>query len=130
MIKAANFPAQPFTKMVDGSRKVHPMVLRWAPPYCWRMKKNLRLMRARCWNTEFLFQKNGGKTFQFRCCNDGNDVSNDFEGSVGMTKKLAVFVSGGGSNFRSIHEATVQGFINGEVAILVTDKPGVFLFSF
>ncbi|KAJ6845503.1 phosphoribosylglycinamide formyltransferase, chloroplastic-like isoform X1 [Iris pallida] len=39
-------------------------------------------------------------------------------------KKLAVFVSGGGSNFRSIHEASVGGLVHGDVAVLVTDKPG------
>lgn len=39
-------------------------------------------------------------------------------------KRLAVFVSGGGSNFRSIHEAALGGEVNGDVAVLVTDKPG------
>lgn len=42
-------------------------------------------------------------------------------------KKLAVFVSGGGSNFRSIHEACINGSIHGEVAVLVTNKGGKFL---
>ncbi|WMV53050.1 hypothetical protein MTR67_046435 [Solanum verrucosum] len=37
-------------------------------------------------------------------------------------KKLAVFVSGGGSNFRSIYEATLEGTVHGEVAVLVTNK--------
>ncbi|XP_051128210.1 phosphoribosylglycinamide formyltransferase, chloroplastic [Andrographis paniculata] len=37
-------------------------------------------------------------------------------------KKLAVFVSGGGSNFRSIHEATVSGSVHGEVVVLVASK--------
>ncbi|KAJ8538058.1 hypothetical protein K7X08_014598 [Anisodus acutangulus] len=37
-------------------------------------------------------------------------------------KKLAVFVTGGGSNFRSIFEATLQGIVHGEVAALVTNK--------
>ncbi|XP_055827973.1 phosphoribosylglycinamide formyltransferase, chloroplastic [Solanum dulcamara] len=46
---------------------------------------------------------------------------------IGMTKelrkkKLAVFVSGGGSNFRSIYEATLEGTVHGEVAVLVTNK--------
>lgn len=41
-------------------------------------------------------------------------------------KKLAVFVSGGGSNFRSIHNASIQGLVHGDVAVLVTDKPGYF----
>lgn len=39
-------------------------------------------------------------------------------------KRLAVFVSGGGSNFRSIHEAALGGRVNGVVVALVTDKPG------
>ncbi|XP_077241010.1 formyl transferase [Tasmannia lanceolata] len=39
-------------------------------------------------------------------------------------KKLAVFVSGQGSNFRSIQEASNEGQIHGEIAVLVTDKPG------
>ncbi|KAL8172280.1 hypothetical protein V2J09_024084 [Rumex salicifolius] len=37
-------------------------------------------------------------------------------------KKLAVFVSGGGSNFRAIHEATLVGSVVGDVAVLVTNK--------
>jgi phosphoribosylglycinamide formyltransferase len=39
-------------------------------------------------------------------------------------KRLAVFVSGGGSNFRSIHKATLGGKVNGDVVALITDKPG------
>jgi len=39
-------------------------------------------------------------------------------------KKLAVFVSGGGSNFRSIHEASKRGSLHGDVTVLVTDKSG------
>lgn len=39
-------------------------------------------------------------------------------------KNLAVFVSGGGSNFRSIHEACVGGPVNGDVVVLVTNKGG------
>lgn len=37
-------------------------------------------------------------------------------------KKLAVFVSGGGSNFRSIHDAAVQGSLYGDIVVLVTNK--------
>lgn len=43
-------------------------------------------------------------------------------------KKLAVFVSGGGSNFRSIHEASLRGSIHGDIVVLVTNKPGIVLF--
>lgn len=39
-------------------------------------------------------------------------------------KKLAVFVSGGGSNFRSIHAACVGGSVHGDVVVLVTNKHG------
>ncbi|PON91342.1 Phosphoribosylglycinamide formyltransferase [Trema orientale] len=39
-------------------------------------------------------------------------------------KKLAVFVSGGGSNFCSILEASLQGSIFGDIVVLVTNKRG------
>lgn len=35
---------------------------------------------------------------------------------------MAVFVSGGGSNFRSIHEATLNGSVHGDVVVLVASK--------
>lgn len=44
-------------------------------------------------------------------------------------KKLAVFVSGGGSNFRSIHEASLQGSVHGDVTVLVTNKSGMRCFN-
>ncbi|KAK9691796.1 hypothetical protein RND81_09G220700 [Saponaria officinalis] len=37
-------------------------------------------------------------------------------------KKLAVFVSGGGSNFKAIHAATRDGCAFGDVVVLVTNK--------
>ncbi|KAF6159175.1 hypothetical protein GIB67_032792 [Kingdonia uniflora] len=44
--------------------------------------------------------------------------------SIGIQrKKIAVFVSGGGSNFRSIYTAAVGGLVHGDVAVLVTNKP-------
>lgn len=53
-------------------------------------------------------------------------ASASLEGDVSRTvirkKKLAVFVSGGGSNFRSIHEASVEGSIHGEIGVVVTNK--------
>ncbi|XP_021737386.1 phosphoribosylglycinamide formyltransferase, chloroplastic-like [Chenopodium quinoa] len=39
-------------------------------------------------------------------------------------KRLAVFVSGGGSNFKAIHEATLNGSVLGDVVVLVTNKEG------
>lgn len=38
-------------------------------------------------------------------------------------KRLAVFISGGGSNFRKIHEACELDRINGEVVVVITDNP-------
>ncbi len=37
--------------------------------------------------------------------------------------RLAVFVSGGGSNFKAIHAACLDGRINGTVAVVVSDVP-------
>lgn len=37
-------------------------------------------------------------------------------------KRLAVFVSGGGSNFRAIHQAMLAGEIEGVVGLVVSDK--------
>lgn len=38
-------------------------------------------------------------------------------------KKLAIFISGGGSNFRAIHASILAGRIEAQVALVVTDKP-------
>ncbi|KAM3413046.1 hypothetical protein ACQJBY_004296 [Aegilops geniculata] len=55
----------------------------------------------------------------------GSGDSSHCPGGVRSRKRLAVFVSGGGSNFRSIHEATAAGgkASSGDVVALVTDKP-------
>ncbi|KFK44914.1 hypothetical protein AALP_AA1G319200 [Arabis alpina] len=39
-----------------------------------------------------------------------------------VRKKLAVFVSGGGSNFKKIHEGCIGGLVKGDVVLLVTNK--------
>uniref|UniRef100_A0A0A9BK97 Phosphoribosylglycinamide formyltransferase, chloroplastic n=1 Tax=Arundo donax TaxID=35708 RepID=A0A0A9BK97_ARUDO len=49
---------------------------------------------------------------------DGGDAG------AGRKKRLAVFVSGEGSNFRAIHEAALRGAVRGDVVALVTDRPG------
>ena len=38
-------------------------------------------------------------------------------------KRIAVFISGRGSNFISIHERTMNGEINGEVSLVISDNP-------
>ncbi|KAM1040731.1 hypothetical protein ACFX13_030721 [Malus domestica] len=52
-----------------------------------------------------------------------DSYSQDSIGGI-LRKKLAVFVSGGGSNFRSIHEACLNGSILGDVVVLVASKQG------
>ncbi|CAH9123335.1 unnamed protein product [Cuscuta epithymum] len=47
---------------------------------------------------------------------------NESNAEARRKKNLAVFVSGGGSNFRAIQEAALQGTVNGDVVILVTNN--------
>ncbi|GFY91692.1 formyl transferase [Actinidia rufa] len=66
---------------------------------------------------------------RLQCRNSSHElktVSDDIEDPrTGIRRKnLAVFVSGGGSNFRSIHEAVLRGLVHGDIAVLVTNKPG------
>ncbi|CAK9310590.1 unnamed protein product [Citrullus colocynthis] len=63
------------------------------------------------------------------CRKNGQMIVNaSLEGEVSRSvirkKKLAVFVSGGGSNFRSIHEASLEGLIYGETVVVVTNRSG------
>ena len=63
---------------------------------------------------------------------EGTSHGNDLENGV-RRKKLAVFVSGGGSNFRSIHEASLGGSVHGDIVVLVTNKRGflsIFMYLF
>mmetsp|Transcript_21468 Transcript_21468/g.29835 ORF Transcript_21468/g.29835 Transcript_21468/m.29835 type:complete len:303 (+) Transcript_21468:98-1006(+) len=39
-------------------------------------------------------------------------------------KRLSVWVSGGGSNFKALYRATQDGRINGDITMVVSDKPG------
>ncbi|KAL0353272.1 UNVERIFIED_CONTAM: Phosphoribosylglycinamide formyltransferase, chloroplastic [Sesamum angustifolium] len=55
-------------------------------------------------------------------CKGISDVEEDKPKAKTRRKNLAVFVSGGGSNFRSIHEATLTGSVNGDIVVLVTNK--------
>lgn len=38
--------------------------------------------------------------------------------------KLAIFVSGGGSNFRAIHDAILMGHMHAQISAVVSDAPG------
>ncbi|KAL9455617.1 hypothetical protein AB3S75_004940 [Citrus x aurantiifolia] len=54
--------------------------------------------------------------------NNDDKYEKDFDSGI-KKKNLAVFVSGGGSNFRSIHAACLAGSVYGDVVVLVTNKP-------
>lgn len=59
-----------------------------------------------------------------------SDIGDDEPKAKLRRKNLAVFVSGGGSNFRSIYEATLNGSVHGDVVVLVTNKQGKdFIFN-
>ncbi|KAL3625026.1 Phosphoribosylglycinamide formyltransferase (GART) [Castilleja foliolosa] len=55
-------------------------------------------------------------------CKGASDIEDDNPKPKIRRKNLAIFVSGGGSNFRSIHEATLNGSVHGDVVVLVTNK--------
>ncbi|MQM04838.1 hypothetical protein Taro_037638 [Colocasia esculenta] len=85
--------------------------------------KSLRLCGSAC-GVKLHFQnaKVGWKAFEYKCSaaeTEGGKEVGDLP-----RKRLAIFVSGGGSNFQSMHEATLQGSVHGDVMVLVTDKPG------
>ncbi|PIA45946.1 hypothetical protein AQUCO_01600295v1 [Aquilegia coerulea] len=77
-----------------------------------------------------LFLQRVGVNFSLKCKKNVDDklenvvcLGND-DSVIGVRrKKLAVFVSGGGSNFKSIHQACVEGLVHGDIAVLVTNKP-------
>lgn len=41
--------------------------------------------------------------------------------------KMAVFASGNGSNFQALYEATQDGRLDADIALVVTDKPSAFV---
>ena len=51
------------------------------------------------------------------------DVGSSPSTSASDRKRLAVFVSGGGSNFRAIHAAILDGSFHADVAAVVTNSP-------
>ena len=45
-------------------------------------------------------------------------------GLTGDARGRQVFVSGGGSNLKALHRAMESGRVHGELALVVSDKPG------
>ncbi|MCO5551471.1 hypothetical protein L7F22_004975 [Adiantum nelumboides] len=57
------------------------------------------------------------------CISAFNRESEQAKDTGFLRKKIAVFVSGGGSNFRNLHEASVQNKVFGDFVLVVSDKP-------
>ncbi|XP_039129941.1 phosphoribosylglycinamide formyltransferase, chloroplastic-like [Dioscorea cayenensis subsp. rotundata] len=68
------------------------------------------------WNSINLFQCRSNASHV-----EGPQIENDTVKEL-RRKKLGIFVSGGGSNFQAIHDASSRGLIHGDVSVLVTDK--------
>ena len=51
------------------------------------------------------------------------DIGSSPSTSTAPKKRLAVFVSGGGSNFKAIHAAILDGTFDADVAAVVTNAP-------
>lgn len=71
------------------------------------------------WSKQRLKCKTGVENIEDDAISHRKDLKNGVR-----RKKLAVFVSGGGSNFRSIHEASLRGSVHGDIVVLVTNKRG------
>ncbi|CAA7406851.1 unnamed protein product [Spirodela intermedia] len=85
--------------------------------------RGVGLSRTAC-EVELHYQSSRASWKMLKCKSSGSQSEGgQEEDDASPRKKLAVFVSGGGSNFRSIHVATVRGSVNGDVVLLVTDKP-------
>ncbi|XP_042377747.1 phosphoribosylglycinamide formyltransferase, chloroplastic-like [Zingiber officinale] len=94
---------------------------------CLGLKQRQTLKKTSSFNG--VLQKADRKNLGFECRCDASETENYVEmkktsGSSARRKRLAVFVSGGGSNFRSIHEAIKGKLVHGDISVLVTDKPG------
>lgn len=81
--------------------------------------------------SEVVLQKARSKTWGFECRCSAQEMesyvaTDNTSRSLTQRKRLAVFVSGGGSNFKAIHEAAKEGLVHGDIMVLVTDKPGMF----
>ena len=58
---------------------------------------------------------------------DKENVADKDEGKEShgfLRKRFAVFASGGGSNFQTIHKASMENKIYGDISVVVSDKPG------
>nr|XP_043623108.1 phosphoribosylglycinamide formyltransferase, chloroplastic isoform X2 [Erigeron canadensis] len=58
-----------------------------------------------------------------KCISSDERMVKTSDEKAGLKKKnLAVFVSGGGSNFRAVHQAILSGDVHGQFVVLVTNK--------
>ncbi|KAK4259092.1 hypothetical protein QN277_005460 [Acacia crassicarpa] len=93
-----------------------------SPSHCSFVQFQKRASRAAC--NCITYKVSSGKRIE--CSSNSEHGVYTTEGgnlrALVRRKKLAVFVSGGGSNFRSIHEASIKGSVHGDISVLVTNK--------
>lgn len=96
------------------------------PSYCSSSLLSERVSFKTIYSLASKFESPRQKLQRKNCLRKADAVSGDGQDLKGgvRRKNLAVFVSGGGSNFRSIHQAILKGSVQGEIVVLVTNKPG------
>ncbi|XVF26153.1 hypothetical protein REPUB_Repub13aG0274700 [Reevesia pubescens] len=109
--------------IIPSSKKpIKPLFALPSYHYCFIQSKNRVSFRPQC----FPASQRLRFISRLKCKNSVEEVNIVSEKEDSKTwvkrKRLAVFVSGGGSNFRSIHQACVEGSVNGDVVVLVTNK--------
>ncbi|CAL5016961.1 unnamed protein product [Urochloa decumbens] len=97
-----------------------PATLPGRTPRPWGLEANRQANAVRC---ELSGRPEPRILLRAAAAADAQQGAGDSAGP-GRRKRLAVFVSGGGSNYRAIHEAALGGTVHGDVVALVTDKPG------
>ncbi|XP_062162995.1 phosphoribosylglycinamide formyltransferase, chloroplastic [Alnus glutinosa] len=91
----------------------------FSQPRKWVLYRTCHSVPQKVWSKQRLKCKNVVENVENDAISHGKDLKNGIR-----RKKLAVFVSGGGSNSRSIHEASLRGSVHGDIVVLVTNKHG------
>lgn len=137
-----SFPVSPFTEQASSAFvPAYPIHIRasefrslsttLSTPYKQRIQQTGWYARPqwqlRCRSSQ---ESQGGKTLLERSSMEtrveerGKEENEVVKDDGFLRSKLAVFVSGGGSNFRALHTACLTNTVYGNIAVVVSDKPG------
>lgn len=84
-----------------------------------------RIQRNGCTKICTLSRTRGASSRRFgRLVEPTRATNQETRGLNDAEVKIAVFVSGGGSNLRALYDATKDGRIRGDITVVVSDKPG------